>query len=134
MIAPGEVVVLAERNGVRLVVENDGRTVYAYLWGQAGILAHVWLENLCSQHHPADNGIAPQNQPPMEKQLIRRRPHLAALTGTYVSSIESFLINDEFGPLAILKAGEHPGMCALADSDGPTARQFKDDVLARIRQ
>lgn len=35
-----------EPNGSRgVVIEDDGRTVYAYLVDGAGILAHVWLRN-----------------------------------------------------------------------------------------
>jgi hypothetical protein len=114
----------------RLVVEDDDRTVYAYLLGDDGIVADVWLINRVEAPAEPPWAQGPQNMPflnparfvnsgaPMSLDPALLSVGWQTLDGGLVQST----IELDGRSIAWLVPGARPGWCRFAAADGPLAQ------------
>ncbi len=120
-----------DEDGIALLVDDDGRTCYAYLLDENGeIVGDCWLYNHGSA--PVNNEwYDPKNMPfantdtfvnselMMEHEPIKSSKEVRVEWGQ--NGVDVFIRNQLF---AHLRAGAKPGWSLLAAKDGPLARRL----------
>jgi hypothetical protein len=112
----------------QVVVEDDGRVVYAYLLREQEIVADVWLSNRAVPSKPEWLEPNASERMPFLNPLPFVDPKSRGVTGLAVEDLrtrwrEGGLVELCLGEVTVatLAPGERPGRCVYADMDGPLA-------------
>jgi hypothetical protein len=110
----------------KLVVEDDGRTAYAYLLEGEKIVSDVWLYNcdgVASDPAWDDPSDLPfPNRAAYMTADVVRITELSALTAVWDTTGADLRIDGAL--IARLERGARPGWCRHAAVDGPLARSL----------
>ncbi|MEO0982871.1 MAG: hypothetical protein AAFX03_09500 [Pseudomonadota bacterium] len=121
---------LCRSGGLDLIVEDDGRVLYAYVLDERkGIVGDLWLAN----RHPSPDappwktGAAP---PYLNPEECLTGAEVAAVTdlGRYSAAYDSdegrFILYIDETPIGALGPGDKPGWSRCVGADGPLARRW----------
>lgn len=120
--------------GDEVVIEDDGRVCYAYLYVNETIVSDVWLYNgaiapdIPEWYFPDAKDIMPFRNPKAYISEIPFPPiesehEIRIVFGELGDKLEAAIhIRGQFH--ALLREGDKPGYCSLALEDGPLAKHL----------